>query len=540
MLINNINQMDFKIRFSKKLYKGFCASAIALSLSACDSNSSNDFGASGLNEATVSGGLTVGTVPENPNSLISSSTNVVNITALNDTSASAAVNFTVDTTDGFHVELGTGNYTGVATATVVATDATHADLSLDFHPASDLDAGIYSDSIEVSFCQTSSCDTHLEGSPYTISTNLTVNLVTAVGGEPLLSKSQNRFEIETDLFAATYVEKAGVFVAAVNSNPDALDNPPQTMIFIDPVTNKEGLIAYLTYPAISVTADSTGLTPRFVVGHANGWITVVDYNMFEPAASISTLLYSGFNLNSVAVNSTDVYAIPAAGGGTDMIRRTDISTNQYGDYAGVEVPAGSTLSAHASGNSIYVAEAGTGGSLQNFNITANGVAYSHTAPAAGAYDLCDGVWANADSTKLVTGCGYIFSSSESAAADMIHLGRIQPPFVGSLVPEQSIVDVADSDASTEIMTITKKRAACGTLETCPYTINFYNKGDYSHITSRAFGSFLAADDEPIRLEYPVAAGFSEDGKQLFVLTRLEEMSSTVIDVEMAYIHVIER
>lgn len=382
-----------------------------------------------------------------------------------------------DDTSQIHVRVEASSYEGLTSATVEATGEKTAELNLVYKTSEQLDPGVYEDSVVVYFCADASCDEPIEGSPYTVASNLTVNLVSSTGEEPLLLKEEDRKVISTDLFAATYVQSAGVFVAAVNSNGDELDNPPMTVISIDPVTGSSGLVGYLSEPAISISSDKTGATPRVVVGHANGYVTVFDYNATMPAASISYLLNTGESLGEVAVNGTDVFAIPATG----------IS------------------------------------------------------------DLCGGIWSSANGDRLVSGCGDVFSTDANPAHDLQRLGSFEQPAANPLKDDQRIIWYADSAANAdEVMTLSVKAGVCGPLEACPRTLSIFSRNSFAHRLSRTFGSFLAANDEPVRLELPVAAAYSADGRKLYVLTRLDEnlprdsSGELQYEVENAYVHVINR
>lgn len=528
------------MRKSNRIYQGVGTVAIALSLVACsDTGSSDDYGASNLNETPDTGSLTTGgsvSGGSTEDSVIVANTSTINAVALA-SNVAAKVTFTVDTVDTFFVEVAGSAFSGLSSATVQVTGAQSAELDLLYKTNTDLAAGQYQDSVAVKFCEDSACNIELAGSPYTIDSNLTVNVITSTGAEPLLLKKDDRTSFDTDLFAATYVKEAGVFVAAVNSNSDALDNPPQTVIFIDPVTKSEGLVAYLNFEAISIASDNTGETPRIVVGHDNGYVTVIDYNKTTPAASLNSLLFTGYTLGEVALNGTDVYAIPATGG-TDAIRRIDLSTNEFAEFTGPEAPAGSSLSAHADGDSVYVGGANVSGLIQHFDVSGASINLVGDSSATGISDLCGGIWSNAGGDKLISGCGDVFSSS-SAAADMLLLGEISQPAANPLKDDQEVFWFADSNANSNEMLTLSRDASC-LINDCPRTLSIFDKNDYSHITSRTFGGFLAANLEPIRMELPVAAAYSEDGKQIYVLTRLDENFPASFEVENAYLHVIER
>lgn len=528
------------MRKSNRIYQGVGTVAIALSLVACGDTSSEDYGASSLNESSNSSSLTTGggtSGGSSEGSVIVANTNTINAVALA-SNVAAKVTFTVDTVGPFFVEVTSSAYSALNSATAQVTGAQNAELDLLYKTNADLASGQYQDSVEVKFCVDSACKNELAGSPYTVASNLTVNVITSTGAEPLLLKKDDRTTFDTDLFAATYVKDAGVFVAAVNSNPDALNNPPKTVIFIDPVTKSEGLVAYLSFPAVSIASDNTGTTPRVVVGHDNGFVTVIEYNKETPAASLNSLLNTGYTLGEVAVNGTDVYAIPAAGG-TDAIRRIDLSTNEFAEYTGPEVPAGSSLSAHADGDSVYVGGGNVSGLIQHFDVSGGSIDLVGNSSATGVSDLCGGIWSSVGNDKLISGCGDVFSSSSSPAADMLLLGNISQPAANPLKNDQEVFWFSDSEANTDEMLTLSRDAGCLVVD-CPRTLSIYDKTDYSHLTSRTFGGFLAANLEPIRLELPVAAAYSEDGKQIYVLTRLDENFPASFDVENAYLHVIER
>lgn len=538
------------MRKSNRIFQGVGTVAIALSLVACGDSGSEDYGASALSETpdtsslTDTGSTTSGSSSEE--SLISADSDTID--AVSAASAvTAQVNFTVNTSDTFYVEVTNTTFSGLSSAVAEVTGSQAAVLDLSYMTNTDLAAGSYSDSVEVKFCEDAACDTELAGSPYTILSSLTVDAVavtdtdTATNDSSLLLKNEDRTSYLTDLFAATYVKQAGVFVAAVNSTPDELDYPPMTVIFVDPVTKLEGLVGYLTYPAVSISSDNTGATPRVVIGHDNGYATVIDYNKATPAASLNYLLNTGDSLSEVVLNESDIFAIPVAGG-ADVMTRVDIDHHVYSEFVGPEVTAGSSLSAHADGNSVYVAQPGDTGVIQHFDVSGSGIALQGDSSATGVTDLCGGIWSSADNDTLVSGCGDVFSSSSDAAADLLLLGNMSQPAANPLKDDQEVFWFADSEANTEEMLTLSSSASCVALGVdCPRTLSFYDKSDYSHRMSRTFGSFLAANDEPIRLELPVAAAYSEDGSQVYVLTRLDEnLPTTDYDVDMMYLHVIER
>ena len=529
------------MRKSNRIYQSVGTVAIALSLVACGDTSSEDYGASSLNESPNSSGLTTGggtSGGSTEDSVIVANKSTVNAVALA-SSVAEKVSFTVDTTDTFFVEVTSSVFSGLSSATVQVTGAQAAELDLLYLTNSDLAAGTYNDSVKVKFCADAACNTELSGSPYTVQSELQVNVVTgaSTGNNSLLLKKEDRTSFETDLFAATYVKEAGVFVAAVNSTPDELGFPPQTVVFIDPVTKVKGLVGYLTYPAVSISSDNTGSTPRVVVGHDNGYVTVIDYNKATPAASLNYLLNSGYNLSEVVLNGTDIFAIPQAGE-ADALRRVDILTHEFAEFTGPEITAGSSLSAHADGDSVYVADPGALGVIQHFDVSGAGIVHVGDSSATGVSDLCGGIWSSASNDKLISGCGDVFSSNNDPAADMLLLGNMSQPAANPLKGNQEVFWFADSEANTSEMLTLSRDAGCAVVD-CPRTLSIYDKANYTHLTSRTFGSFLAANDEPIRLELPVAAAYSKDGKQVYVITRLDENFPGTFDVENAYLHVIE-
>lgn len=531
------------MRTSKRLFKGLCVAAMAISLSACEGESSIDFGASGLTDGSGSSTEESGSSGSegSETSLITPSASNVSVTAQSGSNATAVVNFTVAAEDNLYVKVTESNWIGVKTATAEVTDVTHATVLLSFLSAEELGSGSFSDAIEVKFCVDPACASQLDGSPVMINAAVDSTEIALSGGEPLITKSENRTEYTTDLFAATYVQSAGAFVAAVNSNPTALDNPPQTLIFIDPVTKAKGLVGYLSWPATSIVSDNTGLTPRLAVGHSNGWVTVIDFNKANPSASLSYILFTGYPLGDISLNASDLYAIAAAGN-TAGVRRVHLADNTYAEFAGAAAPSGSSVYAHGSGDIVYVASSGVPDVMKRFDVSTGDVNLVGDSGASGIAGHCGGVWSSAHNNVLVSGCGELFSITDNVATDLNHVGTlVQPP--SALKDAQEIVWFADSVSnSSEMMTISQRAGGClGGVMTCPRTLSFFEtSGSYNLTTSRMFGSHLSADDEPMRLELPVAAAYSEDGTQLYVLTRLEEMDVANIDVEIAYLHVLNR
>ncbi|MGB0866268.1 MAG: hypothetical protein ACPGSC_07150 [Granulosicoccaceae bacterium] len=524
--------------------KGLSTVALALSLVACSDSSSGDYGASGLIDPSTTTTTTGGGSTGNSTKITA---NANSITAVAEsTPVAVTVSFTVDdeALSQVYVRVDDTSYEGLSSAAVSTTGTHTAELELVYQTNSALAAGSYDDSVEVQFCEDADCNSPIEGSPYTVGSTLMVNVVSSTGAEPLLLKEQDRKTIDTDLFAATFVKSVGLFVAAVNSNPNELDNRPQTVIFIDPETGTKGLVGYTQDEIISISSDNTGVTPRVVAGHANGLVTVFEYNESTPAASFNSVLNTGEALGQVAVNGTDVFAIPAAGG-NDVIRRIDLSTNEYAEYAGVEVPAGSTMTAHAGGDRVYVASSAANGLIQNLDVSGGTINLMGDSASTGVSDTCGGIWSSADSDKLVSGCGDVFSANSNAALDLVLQGNISQPTVNPLKADQRIYWFADSVSNSSEMLTLSVANGCSLTDRCARTLSFYGKNNYEHRISRTFGSYLAADNEPIRLEQPVAAAYSEDGSKVYVLTRLYEelrlgTGELAYDTDHAYVHIINR
>jgi hypothetical protein len=274
--------------------------------------------------------------------------------------------------------------------------------------------GVYDDTVTITVCYDNSCARQLEGSPFVVTSHVTVDAGPEPGIDPL--EVLSRAALPHDLIDAEYSETldAVVMVGAY---------PANALYVYDVNTGTERQLLLATTPtAVSVAPD--GLTAA--VGH-DALITVVDLTQVgQPGAPAPTLLNVSADVLDIVLDGRGrVHALERFAEWQD-IHTVDIAANTEQLSSGRQVYGGSLGRLHPSGNYIYTADNGISPSdIEKWDITSGSVAWVSDSPYHGDHAMCGNLWFRRDGATIYTACGNTFGSSTDPAQDMLYTGGLE-------------------------------------------------------------------------------------------------------------------
>jgi hypothetical protein len=316
---------------------------------------------------------------------------------------------------------------------------TSADVSITFAPTQQLGTGSFNDTVNLTVCYDPSCVRQVNGSPFTISTTLSVG-VAAEPGLPQLEVT-SRVALPHDVIDAEF-SKALNRIVMVGSYP-------VNALYVYDVATATEYQQLLAKTPTSVSVAPDGLTAA--VGH-DALISVVDLTRVGLPGAPAPI---GLNV------SADVFDVVLDGlGSVHAFPRVDqwvephsihIATNteQIGSFG---LRAGSHARLHPSGGFIYTADNGLSPSdIEKWDIT-SGVAMSlYDSPYHGDYGMCGDLWFHETGITIYTACGNTFRSSTIQTQDMVYSGALELSTSG--FSNFMIRSLSQSDAHDEISLI---------------------------------------------------------------------------------------
>ncbi len=288
-------------------------------------------------------------------------------------------------------------------------------IDIEFYNGRSLRPGTYTDTVTITACYDFQCIRQIEGSPFTISTRMIVNVGAEPGFTPLAVAS--RTALAHDVLDAEY-SKALNAVVMVGSYP------VNALYIYDVTTDTERQQPLPKLPtAVSVSPD--GLAAA--VGH-DALISVVDLTTAgQPGAPAPTLLNVSIDVLDVMIDARRrVHALPRVDQWQEF-HTVDIASNTEKLSTGRLIYAGARGRLHPSGDYIYSIDGRfiSPGDIEKWDATSDQVAWVRESPYHGDYAMCGDLWFKEDGATIYTTCGNTFRSSLVPEQDMVYSGALE-------------------------------------------------------------------------------------------------------------------
>jgi hypothetical protein len=322
---------------------------------------------------------------------------------------------------------------------------TVTNLDIEFNSGRGLRPGVYDDTVTITVCYDNSCQRELDGSPFTITTRVTVDTGPEPGVDPLAVLS--REALPHDVIDAEYSTTLDAVVMVSAWPVDAL------YVYDVDAASERQLILSRTPTAVSIAPD--GVTAA--IGHDHR-VTVVDLaQVGQPGAPAPVLLDVNADVvDLVADGGGKVHALERFQSWQD-IHTVDIATNTEQLSTGNQLYGGSRGRLHPSGEFLYTADVRgiSSDDLQKWDLTGDPVAWLGATPFQERHAVCSDLWFSPDGATIYTACGNSFRSSPDPAQDMLYAGELQlwePRDYDWLVRSLSHSAVTDEIALVEAVT----------------------------------------------------------------------------------------
>ena len=246
-----------------------------------------------------------------------------------------------------------------------------------------------------------------------------------------------------------------------------LSAAPNELHVFDPTTGAEQLIPLGPTPlSLSISADGT----HAAVGH-DGWLSYVDLAngqvsaiyVLQDVANIVALGSNGYAYTFQRALSGSATSLNLASGIAAQVSLIDST------YAARVGP---------SGHSLYVDQGG----LAAYNLQSSAIIGARASPYLLDNNACAGIWFTEDGARLLSGCGKIFTVSDTAAQDLKPAGSA-PLALGGFAWAN------DSQAAGTIAVIPGnpyQNSGYGVQDT---TVQLYSRNDLTFLSQRPLPAF---------------------------------------------------
>lgn len=401
---------------------------------------------------------------------------------------------------------------GVALVEVGAPSLTTLDVNIYFKLGSQLDLGTHHDTITVRLCYENPCVRQFEGSPFTITADLTVGIGVEPGIDVLPIES--RVALAHDVVDAEFSRSLNAIVMVGAW-------PTNALYVYDVATGSERRQALTRRPsAVSVAPD--GLTAA--VAH-DARISVVDLQVAGlPGAPSPILLDVSADIFDLVLDGQgSVHAFPRDFA-WEAPHSVEIATNTEREGIGT-IYDGAHVRLHPSGTSIYQARFFSGGStFSRFNVV-GGILEQVYASAGDAFEhrVCGDVWFSNDGATIYTACGATFVPVDVPAAGVEYRGTLalsEPQLEYYSYVIRSLSQFGDS---SEITLIEGDERNCTPQYTpvgpCYTHLAVYDRDSLARKSLYSFGS-LTVDGTPYA-QHGLFVFHDSAGGRRFVISRLE-------------------
>ncbi len=300
---------------------------------------------------------------------------------------------------------------GVTTQILAASAI--AEVSITFKSAQQLNSGSYNDTVDVTVCYDQSCVRQVQGSPFAISTTISVGAGPEPGVTPLDVAS--RVALPHNVVDAE-------FSKALNRLVMVASYPVNALYVYDVATSTETRQLLNKVPT-SVSISPDGQTAA--VGH-DALISIVNLaTVGQVGAPTPILLNVSADVFDIVLDGRgSVHAFPRVDQWVQP-HSIDIATNTetLGSYP---LRAGSHARLHPSSDFVYTADNDLSPSdIQKWDITSGVATLLYDSPYHGDYGMCGDLWFEETGVTIYTPCGNTFRSSAVQAQDMIYSGALE-------------------------------------------------------------------------------------------------------------------
>ena len=323
----------------------------------------------------------------------------------------------------------------------------HVDFEFQFLAGAGLDYGTYSDTVTLTVCYEPTCARQIIGSPFRLTTNLTVNPPGEQGLTSLELQScpPLRFAVN-DAEYSKALDRI-IMVGDIDIG----------IIVYDPNTCTES-VQYLNDVPYNLSVSPDGLTAA--VGGIGGHVAIVDLTQVgsDTAPNPQSLDVSTDAADLVLTADGKVHVMPYDLQGPEAIHTIDIVTNTE-QLSSTPVPAFMRAKLHPSGNFIYT-NRGTKlpNDLVKWDITSGTAAFLRDSPYEGEIDPCYDLWISEPGDMIYTVCGNAFHASTDPAQDLVLAGSLQLP--PPLASDWVIRSLSQNEATKEILLIESEYLSC--------------------------------------------------------------------------------
>jgi hypothetical protein len=341
----------------------------------------------------------------------------------------------------------------------------HLDFEFQFAAGSGLDYGTYSDSVTLTVCYEPTCARQIIGSPFRLTTNLTVN---PPGEQGLTSlQLQSCPPLRYSVLDAEYSKALDAIVM--------IGDIDIAIIVYDPHTCTEKL-QFLDDPAWSVSVSPDGLTAALA---QTGHISIVDLTQVgSDTAPDPVDLDASTNVLDVLLTSDAKVYFTSQGQQPrepKAIHTVDIATNTE-QLGGAQLAnPNARLKLHPSGQFLYSNRAGSPDDLVKWDITSGTASWVRESPYEGEYGPSYYLWMSEPGDMLYTVSGYAFHASTDPAQDLVFAGSLQLP--PPLASDWVVRSLSQNEATKEIASIESEYLSCeytGTGFPCFTHVVLYN------------------------------------------------------------------
>lgn len=330
-------------------------------------------------------------------------------------SQTETVRLTISGAPAAPVYVETGHTANAVQSAIYRTvSGAQTDVDITFNSGQVVGSGTHNDTVTLSVCYDASCVRQLQGSPFTVSTSLTVGAAPEPGIASLDVIS--RVALTHDVIDAEFSKQLNKIVM--------VGSYPVNALYVYDVATGTEVQQSLNLLPTAVSISPNGLTAA--VGHDARISVVALPTVGQPGAPAPILLdISTVAFDIVLDGNGYVHALPLFDQWVE-IHTVHIATNTEELSTGASLRAGSHGRLHPSGDYIYAANNGLSpDDIEKWDVRPGAAAYLYDSPYHGDFGMCGNLWFNEPGTTVYTACGNTFRSIDVQAQDMVYTGRIE-------------------------------------------------------------------------------------------------------------------
>ena len=407
------------------------------------------------------------------------------------------------------------------------TSPTERDFQLSFRSPRDLATGEHQDTVTIKACFDGDCIRQVQGSPFTISTAMTVKILDEPGYSPL--EVASRIALGHDVVDAEFSKPLNKVVM--------VGSYPTNALYVYDVATGQEAEQPLAQRPLAVSVSPNGLVAA--VGHEST-ISIVDVaNVGQVGAPNPIVLDVSDSADELVLDGNGfVHVFPYFSDTWISPHSVEIGTNT--ERAGVSQSLYPTSLARLQPfrNAIYQVEGGSiPTTMYKWDISGGIDTFLYWSPPFGAIGGCGGLWFSEDGETIYTPCGEILKTSTTPSEDMVVTGSIalSPP-TPATQGAFSVVSLSQTDAQSEIALIESDGGDCraeNTLGPCYMHLATYDSALLARQSVAALGPInVGATD------YAQAGKFvfhSASGNEIVLISKLERIADPAAEYYLSVV-----